>query len=133
MGTKGTDKFREYREPTKKPKKTAGRGGSGEEGVNRCSLPIRSVLLEEVARCDYFARSRSVPPVGTSVEVREALVGGRVAVASSADNIVLGYLPVDLNYLRRCLEQGFRYEGTVTSASSTKTPAIRINLDARQI
>jgi hypothetical protein len=133
MGTSGTDKFDDYKEPIKKPKKPgSGGGGGGDEGGNRCILPLRNVLLEEVARSDFFSSSRSVPAVGREVEVLDTLVGGRVAVVTSDSGAVIGFLPVDLNYLRRCIEQGFRYEGAVTSSSSGRVPVVRVNLDAEQ-
>jgi hypothetical protein len=149
MGTSGKSKFHEYRDPNESspqkkerpPKKekgpATGGGGSGKggggprKGGNKCEEPITNVALEEVALCAYFIMHNAVPAVGTAVSVRAALVHGRIAVINGADEVV-GYLPVEYNYLRRCIEQGFSYTGEVVLSASRPIPTVRITLTAHQ-
>ena len=55
------------------------RGGKGQE-VNVCEIPLPNVRLEEIGRSEYFSAKKNVPPVGTSIQVRQKLVGGRYDV-----------------------------------------------------
>lgn len=144
MGTSGTDKFHEYRDPNegtsqKKDKPTSKNEAGGprgskpdgpKKGSNKCEGPITNVALDEVARSAYFTINNSVPPVGTTVSVRGTLVQGRVAVVLGKDEVV-GYLPVEYNYLRRCIEQGFSYNGEVVLSASRPIPTVRVTLEAQ--
>jgi hypothetical protein len=145
MGTSGTDKFHEYRDPdrgtsqtkdapTKKAPAAGGPRGSKPggppKGRNKCEEPITNVPLEEVASSPYFTTKNGVPPVGTTVSVRETLVQGRVAIASDGDEVI-GYLPVEYNYVRRCIEQGFSYTGEVVLSASRPIPTVRVTLSAQ--
>jgi hypothetical protein len=146
MGTSGTDKFHEYRDPdggTSKKKQTptgkapaaggprGGDPGGSKKGRNKCREPITNVALDEVARSPYFTTNNRIPPVGTTVSVRKTLVQGRVAVVSAADEVI-GYLPVEYNYLRRCGEQGFSYTGDVVLSASRPIPTVRVTLSAQE-
>jgi hypothetical protein len=142
MGTSGKSKFHEYRDPKEsspkkkeKGSKTGGSGGSKaggpSKGRNKCEEPITNVALEEVARCAYLATHNGVPAVGTAVSVRATLVQGRVAVIAGADEVV-GYLPVEYSYVRRCIEEGFSYSGQVVLSASRPIPTVRITLTAHQ-
>jgi hypothetical protein len=148
MGTSGKSKFHEYRDPNertpeKKKKGTkkgegppaggssGGKTGEPRKGSNKCGQPITNVALEEVALCQYFVTHRSVPAIGTAVSVSATLVHGRVAVITGADEVV-GYLPVEYNYVRRCIEEGFSYGGEVVLSASRPIPTVRITLTAHQ-
>jgi hypothetical protein len=147
MGTSGTDKFHEYREPGKSvgekgtskkkggPTSGSARGGASgggpKTGANKCAEPITNANLEDVARCPYFGKHKNVPPTGTAVSVSSTLVHGRVAVITD-DGEVVGYLPVEYSYVRRCIEQGFSYSGHVASSSLKPIEAVRVTLSASQ-
>ena len=55
---------------------------------------------------------------------------GRVAVVSEGDEVI-GYLPVEYNYLRRCIEQEFSYTGEVVLSASRPIPTVRVTLSAQ--
>lgn len=141
MGTTGPDKFREYRESPKKDKpKAPPKGGAGprgrppgepQEGTNKCEEPITNVALEEVARSEYYSRHAGVPPIGTEISVRRALVHGRIGVVTG-ENEVLGYLPVEYNHILRCMQQGFSYSGQVVVSSNRPVPTVRVTLTGQQ-
>lgn len=129
MGTTGTGRFTDY--PAGKKDNVGGGGGGGTTGgsspVNQCEVALRDVRLEEVERCDYFSAHGSVPPVGTPVRVRKALVGKRMGAETFAGEVV-GVFPTKFNYLRTCIEQGYKYEGKVFSSQSGKLPAVVVEL-----
>jgi hypothetical protein len=133
MGSTGTGRFTDYPGATNRPP-TGGRGpsggGGGAEGEDRCAVLIEDQLLEEVERCAYFERAGDVPPVGTDVFVLDRLVGGRLAVCARADAEVIGLLPTPLNFVRACIEVGWRYEGEVVAALREWQPLVRVTLRA---
>lgn len=141
MGSSGSDKFQEYREPPKKDgSKKSPRGGEGprgappggpEEGANKCEEPLKNVALEEVGISEYYDANKDVPPSGTGVSVRGSLVQGRIAVATQKDEII-GVMPVEYNYLRRCIEQGFLYSGHVVVSSKKPIPTVRVSLSGQR-
>jgi len=131
MGTTGTGRFRDYdKGGGKRPGK--GSGGSGEGGgkVNECEKAIGDILLEEVASCQYLKKRKNLPPSGTIVFLRERLEGGRLAI-ETAEHELIGYLPTRYNYLRRCMEQEYRYSGNIIQSSVSPIPIIRIDLAPR--
>jgi hypothetical protein len=97
-----------------------------------CEKPLRNVALEEVATAPYYLEHEDVPSAGTSVSVRRALVGGRIAVETVDGAQVIGYVPTERNYLRRCMEQGYSYRGSVVSSAALPVPSVRVDLEATE-
>jgi hypothetical protein len=76
--------------------------------------------LQEVAQCDYYTQTRTVPAVGTVLSI--SLSGRVFAVDSSGFKI--GALPTSFNYLASCLADGISYVGVVKSSASTPVPTV---------
>lgn len=121
MGSSGTGRLSDY----------PGRRGNGEgdgrqggsSGKDRCKDPVVE-QLEDVARCQYFRNHGQVPRVGTQVHLVQQR---RIAAATSAGEVV-GYLPTKYNYLAACMASGYKYSGTVTTASNTPIPAVLVEV-----
>jgi len=128
MGSTNTGRFSDYPSAPKTP--GAPSGGSGASGGqdDPCNRVIAEQLLDEVERCDYWTSHQDVPPVGSDVVLLPQLQGGRLAVALAGTGEILGYLPTKFNYLRACMEQGWRYQGEVVAALRELTALIRIEL-----
>lgn len=108
-------------------------GGGGEDATyDRCRMHLRDVILDEVARCDYFRVYKTVPVAGTVVAVRGIIdpAVGRIVVYSISDNVVIGYLPSKYNYIRACMADGFSYTGKVISSSISPIPRVYVDLDS---
>jgi hypothetical protein len=127
MGSSGGGSFSDY------PRGNRNQGGSdpagdggGRENPDPCASPITNIQLEEVGTGEYFNRHNRVPDPGAIVTLRPNLLGGRLAVET--EGLVLGLLPTAHNYLRGCMERGFRYSGAVTSSSMRPIPRVRIDL-----
>jgi len=104
-----------------------GRGKKLEE-VDTCDVPLPNVRLEEIDISEYFSAKRTVPSEGTTVQIRNKLVGSRIAVETNRGNLSIGFLPTQYSYLLSCLRDGYKYKGKVTSSSSSPTPRIVIDL-----
>lgn len=129
MGTNGTNKFTDFSGTPSGSAKTQGGGPSSKaDEVPLCERAINGVALEEVARAAFYKTHGAVPAVGTAVTVREKLVGGRIGVQTASGEIV-GYLPTELNYLLRCMGQGYTYAGTVVSTTAAPIPVVRVDLE----
>lgn len=87
----------------------------GDHGADDKCEKAFATHLEDVDLCDYFKAHKSVPPVGTVLEV--ALKKRVVAQTQSGE--VVGNLPTRFNYLAGCLRQGFSYTGQVRDSNSS--------------
>jgi len=122
MGSSGSGNLSDY---SGKPKTGSGSGSSGgSSGSDKCGQAF-TASLEDVASHDYYVNNGSVPAVGTqlTVEVRRRVV----AVAGTES---VGSLPTRLNYLARCLENGFTYTGIVTASSNGSNPQVQADFVA---
>jgi hypothetical protein len=134
MGSTNTGRFTDYPKPLRPTDQAGGGtsaspgGGGGGDARDPCATVIEHEVLEEVARCEYFERHGEVPPVGTDVRVLADLVGGRLAVATRAEGIVIGLLATRWNLLLACMNDGWRYEGEVVAAIREHVPTIRVEL-----
>jgi hypothetical protein len=130
MGSRGTGRFGDY-QPGHDKDTTGGSDGPGTESkgkANVCEQVIEEIILEEVARCEYYQTHKNVPPVGSRISLRTKLVGGRLAIETESREI-LGYLPTMFNYLRGCMEQKYRYAGQVIYSNlANKIPDVTIEL-----
>jgi hypothetical protein len=78
---------------------------------------------------EYYTKHDKVPAVGTKVRVRKKLVSKRIAIETTAGEVI-GYVPTAKNYLLACMEQGWQYQGKVVDASAGKLPKIKVDLVA---
>lgn len=120
MGSTKTGRFNDYPGGKREGRPTG-------PGNDQCEKAIGNIILEEVANCEYYNIHNDVPPNGTNVILRQQLVGGRLAIELGSREVV-GFLPTHYNYLRQCMEQGYRYVGVITSSISGTLPNVRIDL-----
>lgn len=133
MGSSGSGSFTDYPgsqggRPGKGGGSSGSGGGHGGGGGDNCEKKISNLLLEEVANCEYFEKHESVPKAGTQVQVRKKLVHGRVAVETTVNGEVVGYVPTKFNYLRSCMTDGWQYPGKVAEASGGQLPKVKVDL-----
>ena len=124
MGSSGSGRFTDY------PGSGSGSGagaGAGDGDVpgyeDQCMLAI-TIALEDIEQSPYFQEHDSVPAVGTEVRV---VMGPRIA-AETSGGVIIGNLPTQYNYLARCIQAGFSYEGFVQD-SSNGPPLAEISVD----
>lgn len=120
MGSTGSGRFSDYSEAKKV--ETAGKtggGGGGASGGDKCQQAF-SCLLEEVAQCDYYIQSTTIPVVGTELSL---VIAGRVFAVDSNGRKV-GALPTSFNYLAACLANGISYVGVVKSSTVAPVPTV---------
>lgn len=118
MGSTGSGHFSDY--SGVKSGDTSGQGvGGGSSGVDKCQQAF-SCVLEEVAHCDYYEQSKTVPSHGSSLSV---VLESRVFAVDS-NGTKIGALPTSLNYLASCLASGVKYVGVVKSSAATPVPTV---------
>lgn len=123
MGSSGSDRFTDY--PARTPSTGSGAPGGSSSGGDPCARTRSSVPLEEVARCPYYEESGEVPALGTDVIVLPELVEGRLAVATTSEETVVGFLPTEHNDLASCLAT-HRYAGEVIAAGEEPLPRVTV-------
>lgn len=122
MGSSGSGNFSDY---SGKPKTTSGSGSSGgASGSDKCGEAF-SASLEDVASHDFYVNHGFAPAVGTQLTIE---LRGRVVAVAGTDSI--GSLPTRLNYLARCLQDGFTYTGIVTISSNGSSPQVQADFVA---
>jgi hypothetical protein len=135
MGSSGSGNFSDYsstpakkRSSKKKPSKGGGGGSSGgASGKDPCSQPIVGIGLDEVGRSEYYAANKALPAAGSSVFVRKKLFHGRIAVENDQHQVI-GLLPTQYNFLIGCVNDGYSYQGSVNSSSTTPYPRIKVDI-----
>lgn len=120
MGSSGTGRFTDYSESSSKGSSQKTGGSSGED---KCAKAF-STSLEEVERSAYFKANSALPTSGTVIEI----VFQKPRLAAVADDVVIGYLPTDRNYVRACLEGGYKYPGVVSSSRLKPVASIQITV-----
>lgn len=131
MGSKGTGNFGDYNKSgsTGSSKGGGGQGQGGSGGVkgNECEKAIGDISLEDVANCSYFKKYKKVPPPDTQILLSEKLEGGRLTIITEQEEVI-GYIPTKFNYLRRCIQDGYKYSGQVNQSNIKPIPTVRIDL-----
>lgn len=134
MGSSGSGNFSDYsgsRGGSRKSGVGSGNTGSQKDtGSDRCLKEMNDVRIQEIERSKYYEEHESVPRKGTKVVVRKELVDGRIAVETKSGKEIIGVLPTRLNYVRRCMEQGYSYSGEVSESSAGLVPSIHVDLEA---
>jgi len=128
MGSRTTGRFQDY--PGSRGSESPGGGGGAADSSaeDQCERAINGVALDDIARCSYYEAHNAVPSRGTSVRVRDRLYQGRIAVEAVETGEVIGFLPTAHNYLLSCINAGYRYGGTVASATDRPVPTVTVNI-----
>lgn len=107
MGSTGSGRLSDYSRFGGAVKGVTG----GEDLINKCDRAVATVL-EDVETCDYYKKYGKVPAKGTYVRIDKTM--RLVAVDENGD--VIGHLPTEYNYLLKCLNEGYQYEGEVSGS-----------------
>lgn len=118
MGSSGSGSFTDYSNVKKIPSVGQG-GGGGASGTDKCKQAFTCVL-EEVAQCDYYVATSTVPAKDSVLSI--SLAGRVFAVDSSGATV--GALPTSFNFLASCLASGINYIGIVKKSTLTPVPTI---------
>lgn len=121
MGSTGSGTFSDYSRRKSANQKEVNGGASG---TDNCSLAF-STLLEDVSRCFFYINYSNVPPSGTEIVI--TFNGVRI-VAENLLGEELGYVPTKFNYLKYCLNDGFKYSGIIDFSALSPTPSIRVDV-----
>ena len=100
--------------------------------IERCIRELPEIELQEVAHSEYYRSEGAVPDIFTAVYVSEKTKNGRLQVLITDDDIEIGLLPSEYNYLLTCLSKGHRYTGTIIYSENMHFPKIVVKLDAKQ-
>lgn len=120
MGSSGTGRLTDYSGSNSKSSSSKTGGSSGED---KCRKAF-TTSLEEVESSAYFGDNSSPPPTGTEIEI----VFKKPRLAAVAKGIVIGYLPTDKNYVKVCLENGYKFPGVVTSSRTKPVASTQITV-----
>ena len=130
MGSSGSGNFSDYSGSQGGSSGGGASGGGANTNSDRCLEDIEGVRIQEIESSEYYENHESTPRQGTKVVVRSSLEDGRFAVETKSGKEVIGLLPTRLNFLRRCIEQGYSYSGEVSESSSGLVPSLRVDLEA---
>jgi len=119
MGSSGTGRLSDY---TQSGGGLGGKSG-GSSGTDKCIETIQE-QLEEVALCDYYISNNNVPPIGSTVSV---VIKNRIAIENTAGELI-GYLPTQYNYLVGCIQNGYRYSGSIQVSTIDPLPTVLVHL-----
>jgi len=121
MGSSGSGSFSDYsnQKPAASKPNT---GGSGK--IDKCKIGF-ATSLEEVSRCQYYTK-KGIPPVHTEIDI--VFNNVRLVALDRQSNLEIGYLPTKLNYLKTCIDDGYKYSGIVQSNSINPTPYVLIDV-----
>lgn len=126
MGSSGSGNFSDY-SGSSAPRGTGAEGaGGGGSGVDKCKQAF-STLLEEVALCDFYTTTGSVPAVGQQLTI----VFERRIFAVDQNGTKVGALPTAFNYLAACLRAGVGYTGVVKSSALKPIPTVEADFIAQ--
>ena len=121
MGSTGSGNFSDYSSRTSRSNDGSSSSSSGED---KCGQAFSSPL-EEISRCFYFITYGLVPNVG--IEVLISFNGVRLVAETNLGEDI-GYLPTKLNYIKVCMDNGFKYIGVVSRSVNTPTPSIVVDI-----
>jgi len=120
MGSSGTGRLTDYTGTTSSDAKHKTGGSSGED---KCGKAF-TTSLEDVERSEYFIKNPGLPPSKTQIEV----VFKRPRLVAIANGMVIGNLPTDRNYLKLCLESGYKFPGIVSLVRGRPVSSIEITV-----
>ncbi|WAW11243.1 hypothetical protein NB640_06335 [Oxalobacter vibrioformis] len=126
MGSTGSGRFTDY-SGTGNDGTTGQGSGGGASGIDKCQQAF-SVILEEIAQCDYYVQSKTVPATGFALSI---ILDGRVFAVDS-NGTKVGALPTQFNYLAACLKSGVTYLGAVKASSTAPIPTVEADFVPQQ-
>lgn len=118
MGSTGSGSFTDYSGAINGGPYGQG-GAGGASGVDKCKQAF-SCILEEVAQCDYYEQSSTVPEPRSELRI----VFDKRMFAVDSNGTKIGALPTSFNYLAACLVDGVSYIGVVRSSTVTPVPTV---------
>ncbi|GAB4022702.1 hypothetical protein GCM10028808_70980 [Spirosoma migulaei] len=121
MGSTGSGNFSDY---TSRVSGSNDGNSGGSSGEDKCGQAF-SASIEEISRCFYFMNYGVVPTIGTEVSIS---FNGVRLVAETNLGEDIGYLPTKLNYVKVCMDNGFKYSGLVSRSANTPTPSITVDI-----
>lgn len=124
MGSTGSGNFSDY-----PGNRNAVPGLTGGESMTDICERAINTRLEDVATSGYYQQNGQVPSVGTSVVISFAT---RI-VATDNQGVIIGNLPTEYNYLYRCLDVGYHYEGQVIGSYNSPFPSVQIAVTPKLI
>lgn len=124
MGSTGSGRFTDY-SGTGSTSSGGANGSGGTSGTDRCKIAF-SVTLEEVALCEYFSKTGTLPATGTQLKI----VLDKRLFAVDSSNTKVGALPTSFNYLAACLATGHSYIGLVSHSTATPIPSVVVDFAA---
>ena len=125
MGTTRSGKFETYPSASGKSSQS---WDSVKGGDSPCRELLSEIELEDVARCEFYQNKKKVPSVNTSVYLDPDPTScfGRLCIKTSQENLTVGFLPTEYNFLIQCLQ--YSYRGKVIHSESHPIPKVIIDL-----
>jgi hypothetical protein len=120
MGSSGTGRLTDYSGRSSKGSSSKTGGSSNED---KCGKAF-TASLEEIERCEYFTSKSSTPPLNTEIEI----VFKKPRLAAVAGGVIIGYLPTDKNYVKACIDNGYKYPGVVNSSRMKPVPSVSVTV-----
>ena len=99
---------------------------------NLCESPLESIILEDIEIHQYYKENSGLPTVGESVYILKNKFKGRIVVAHTTTDLILGNLPTEYNYLFRCTQLGYSYEGKVIQSIEKPIARLMVKLNAKK-
>jgi len=121
MGSTGSGSFSDY---SKRKSTSPEANNGGASGKDKCGTAI-STSLDEVSRCFYHINYGHVPPAGTQIFIT---FNGLRIVAETKIGEEIGYFPTRYNYLKLCMDDGYKYSGRVSSSTELPTPSVFVDI-----
>jgi hypothetical protein len=116
----GSGRFSDYPRTKNKAAEDGSAATGGTSGVDRCQQAFHAVL-EDVANCDFYAQSRTVPTAGDQLGI---VFDSRRLFAVDTRGVKVGALPTSFNYLVACMASGVEYVGVVGSSDVSPVPTV---------
>lgn len=120
MGSSGSGNFSDYSGTEDKGSSKPNTGGTGSD--DKC-LKAFTTVLEDVENCEYFQQNNDVPPLKTPISI---IFKKPRLVAVDNKGTTIGLIPTSFNYVKVCLENGYKFPGAVTA--SVKKPILRVEV-----
>lgn len=127
MGSCGVGNFGDYdlRNIGNKSSEAAEVGGGGQVTDFNCTLNDVIIRLEDVATSEFFNTHGILPKIGTAINVKNSLEGGRLVVVNEQSEN-LGNLPTRYQYLYKCISMGSSYFGEVIDSKDEPIKSITV-------
>jgi hypothetical protein len=84
------------------------------------------IELENVKSCEFFITNNFLPEINNpvSIEIRNQL-------CATINNQILGYLPKSANFLIKCINSGYSYNGIIILSQEKPIITIMVNISTK--